>query len=103
MHTLLPLLPSSLQLHLVPAGRRLDFITASGSFAYVYRRCCPQDWQCVANNARSPFLDTSHLAPEAAPEYLILFRDAAGTTVGATSVVQAHPSGLPARPSWISL
>lgn len=103
MNTRTSALTAPLQLHLVPAGRRLDFTTANGCFAYVYRRCRAQGWQCVANNARSPYLDTTHLDSEAAPEYLIRFRDAAGAIVGATGVVQAHPIGLPARPSWISL
>ncbi|GGG57682.1 hypothetical protein [Hymenobacter glacieicola] len=92
-----------LQLHLVPAGRRLDFPTTTSSFAYVYRRCQHHGWQCVARNACSPFLDTTSLEPEAAPEYVIRYRDASGATLGVTSVVQAHPAGLPARPNWVSL
>ncbi|UOQ77691.1 hypothetical protein MUN84_03175 [Hymenobacter sp. 5516J-16] len=92
-----------LHLHLVPAGRRLDFTIKAGSFAYVYRRQANQEWKCVARNACSPFLDTSVLEPEAAPEYVIRYRDASGATLGVTSVVQAHPVGFPARPNWVSL
>lgn len=92
-----------LQLHLVPAGRRLDFTTTMGRFAYVYRRCQHQGRQCVARNACSPFLDTATLEPEAAPEYFIRYRDASGATLGATSVVRADPVGFPAWPNWVRL
>ena len=94
---------ASLRLHLVPAGRRLDFDTAPGQYAYVYRRCQNQSWQCVAHNACSPFLDQAPLAPEAAPEYVVRYRDAAGTPVADTSVVRADPAKLPGSPSWFAL
>ncbi|RPD47852.1 hypothetical protein DNI29_10470 [Hymenobacter sediminis] len=94
---------SSLQLHLVPAGRRLDFTPAPGCFAYVYRRCQLEGWQCIAQNARSPFLDTSALPLGTAPEYVVQYQNGAGALMGATPIVQAHPLALPVGPSWVSL
>ncbi|KUG08375.1 hypothetical protein ASU33_09395 [Solirubrum puertoriconensis] len=90
-------------MHLVPAGRRLDFDTSPGSYAYVYRRCRNQQWQCVAQNACSPYLDQAVLEPSAAPEYMVYYRNADGTTTAETTVVRADPAGMPISPSWINL
>ncbi|GAB2794066.1 hypothetical protein HNQ93_003828 [Hymenobacter luteus] len=92
-----------LQLHLVPAGRRLEFTTKAGCFAFVYRRCQQEDWQCVACNARSPFLDMAVLPPGAAPQYVVRYHNAAGAPLGATAMVQSHPVAMPVRTSWINL
>lgn len=94
---------SSLQLHLVPAGRRLDFTPVSGCFAYVYRRCQQEGWQCIARNACSPFLDTDILPLGTAPEYVIQYQNKAGALAGASPIVQAHPVAMPAGPSWVNL
>lgn len=98
-----PTLPPDLQLHLVPAGRRLEFTTDAGCVAFVYRRCQQEDWQCVARNAHSPFLDTTVLAPGAAPQYVVRYHNAAGQPLATTAVVQSHPVAMPARTSWINL
>jgi hypothetical protein len=98
-------LPSSLflQLHLVPAGRRLDFEAPAGHYAYIYRRCQGQEWECVAQNARSPFLDLSPLDAKAVPEYMVRYRNANGATTANSSVVCADPAQLPCGISWISV
>lgn len=94
---------AALQLHLVPAGRRLDFATIPGQFADVYRRNRSQSWQCVAQNACSPFLDLGPLTPGDTPEYRVHYRDTQGSVTAVTPVVQAHPGSLPAVTSWINL
>lgn len=78
-----------LQLHQVPAGRRLDFAQVPGCYPYVYRRCHYQAWECVARNAHSPFLDGTPLPTDAPTEYVVLYCDAAGGVAGATAIVQA--------------
>ncbi|WP_162910470.1 hypothetical protein [Hymenobacter oligotrophus] len=92
-----------MHLHLVPAGRRLDFEITPGNYAYVYRRCRNQQWQCVAQNACSPYLDKAPIDPQAAPEYVVRYRNAAGTVTAATPVVRADPAGLPGGPNWTNL
>ncbi|UYZ63691.1 hypothetical protein [Hymenobacter weizhouensis] len=92
-----------LQLYLVPAGRRLDFTTPPGQYAYVYRRLPQQAWQCIAQNACSPFLDRTALPMGAVPEYQVRYRNAAGTIVALSTPVQAIPASLPASPNWTSL
>ena len=93
-----------LQLHLVPAGRRLDFSTAPGQYAYIYRRSKQQhDWQCVAHNACSPYFDRGHQPGADTLEYCIHYRDANGTVTARTPVVQAAPARLPARIGWLNL
>ncbi|UYZ59542.1 hypothetical protein [Hymenobacter latericus] len=94
---------SAIQLHLVPAGRRLDFNVSPGNYAYVYRRCRNQEWQCVAHNACSPYLDKAPIEPSAAPEYMVHYRNADGTVTAATDVVRADPAGMPRTTSWINL
>lgn len=93
----------ALQLHLVPAGRRLDFDIPAGHFAYVYRRLPRQAWQCIAHNACSPLLDRHPLPAGVAPEYQVRFRNAAGELVSSSAVVQAAPAGRPASPAWTSM
>ena len=101
---MLTLAPSAtLHLHLVPAGRRLDFPTPEGQFAYVYRRGRNQSWQCVARNACSPYLDRSSNQSGTTYEYMVQYLDTAGDVIHKTPIVRAAPSGLPASPSWISL
>jgi hypothetical protein len=93
----------TLQLHLVPAGRRLDFASIPGQFADVYRRSRNQSWQCVAQNACSPFLDRVPLTPGDTPEYRVHYRDSKGFVTATTPSVQAHPLSLPAVTSWLNL
>jgi hypothetical protein len=101
---MLTLSPSaSLQLHLVPAGRRLDFSTAPGQFAYVYRRSRNEQWQCVAKNACSPYLDRTPSTPGATHEYMVQYMDATGAVINKTPIVRAAPALMPATPSWINL
>jgi hypothetical protein len=93
-----------LQLHLVPAGRRLDFATAPGQYAYVYRRNQQEpEWLCVAHNACSPFFDRSLQPGEDTVEYCVDYRDADGAITARTHVVQAAPARLPARIGWLNL
>jgi hypothetical protein len=86
---------AALQLHLVPAGRRLDFEILPGYFAYVYRRHNQKAWQCVARNACSPYFDHSAAPAHAQPEYVVCYCDAAGTIKAATSIVAAPPANFP--------
>jgi hypothetical protein len=92
-----------LELHLVPAGRRLDFPTPLGQFAYVYRRGRNQAWECVARNACSPYLDRTVFSSDVTHEYRVQYRNTLGRVVSTTPVVRAAPAMLPASPSWISL
>ena len=96
-------LSSSLQLHLVPAGRRLDFAHAPGCYAYVYRRNHYRPWECIARNASSPYLDRTPLPVGAPTEYVVLYQDVAGTVVAASLIVQATPAQLPAAPALLGL
>lgn len=93
----------TLQLHLVPAGHRLDFSTVPGYYADVYRRSRNQPWQCVARNACSPFLDRVPLMPGDTPEYRVHYRDTTGSVTSITPAVQAHPLSLPPATSWLNL
>ncbi|SNR61151.1 hypothetical protein [Hymenobacter mucosus] len=100
----MPTSPSfRLHLHLLPVGRRLDFSVRAGLFADIYRRCNQGNWQCLAYNAHSPFVDHAPLAPDALPEYRIRYRNALGQLTATSPIQQVHPVGLPAGPSWISL
>ena len=101
MLTLAP--TATLQLHLVPAGRRLDFSISPGQFAYVYRRGRGQQWECVARNACSPHLDRMPVSPDATYEYLVQYRDASGLVTSKTPIVRVAPAMLPASPSLVSL
>ncbi|OON66458.1 hypothetical protein [Hymenobacter sp. CRA2] len=92
---------AAVQLHLVPAGRRLDFPVAPGQYAYVFRRAPHEPWQCVAHNACSPYLDRS--PANGVIEYMVHYRDAAGTLVTTTAVVRANPALLPVRIDTTSL
>ncbi|TGD79670.1 hypothetical protein [Hymenobacter wooponensis] len=104
MKTMLTLAPTAtLHLHLVPAGRRLDFPTPAGQFAYVYRRGRNQSWQCVARNACSPYLDRTSNLSATTHEYMVQYLDTNGEVIQKTSIVRAAPAGLPVSPSWISL
>lgn len=96
-------LSTFLQLHLVPAGRRLDFTQAPGHYACVYRRChyCP--WECIAHNASSPFIDHSLLPLGAPTEYVVVYHDAAGHVTAATAIVAATAAQLPAATSVLRL
>lgn len=96
-------LSASLQLHLVPAGRRLDFTMPPGHYAYVYRRCHYCAWECIARNARSPFIDHSHLPVGAPAEYVVLYHDAAGSVTAATAIVAATTAQLPTPTSVLRL
>ncbi|WP_375433949.1 hypothetical protein [uncultured Hymenobacter sp.] len=82
---------AALQLHLVPAGRRLDFECVPGCFAYVYRRQHQQAWQCVARNACSPYFDYSLIARDSQLEYVVCYCDAAGNIKAATAITAATP------------
>lgn len=93
----------SLQLQLMPAGCRLDFAQGSGHYAQVYRRSHYGAWQCLARNARSPFIDRSALPPGAPTEYVVLYHDADGRTTGATSIVAATAAQLPRTASVLQL
>ena len=101
MLTLTP--PATLELPLVPAGRRLDFPTSPGQFAYVYRRGRNQSWQCVARNACSAYLDRTPNQAGTTHEYMVRYVDTTGHVIHTTPIVRAAPAGLPASPSWISL
>lgn len=96
-------LSASLRLHLVPAGRRLDFAQEPGQYAYVYRRChyCP--WECIARNARSPFIDPGVLPVGAPAEYVVLYQDAAGHVTAATAIVAVTMAQLPTATSVLQL
>jgi hypothetical protein len=89
MLTLAP--TAALQLHVVPAGRRLDFSLLPGRFAYVYRRSRGQQWECVARNACSPYLDYTPILPETSCEYVVQYRDAQGTVASQTPIVRVAP------------
>ncbi|HEX8426889.1 hypothetical protein [Hymenobacter sp.] len=91
MFNLTPEPSASLQLHLVPAGRRLDFDMVPSCFAYVYRRQHQHAWQCVARNACSPYFDRSSLSDDSQPEYVVCYCDAAGTIKAATSIAATPP------------
>jgi hypothetical protein len=86
---------AALQLHIVPAGRRLDFDSVPSCFAYVYRRQHQQDWQCVARNACSPFFDRTPIAKDSQPEYVVCYCDAAGTIKAATSIAAVPAAATP--------
>ncbi|MCC3160628.1 hypothetical protein LJ737_25545 [Hymenobacter sp. 15J16-1T3B] len=88
-------LSSSLRLHMVPAGRRLDFAQVPGHYAYVYRRSRYAPWECIAHNARSPFVDSAPLPVGAPTEYVVVYQDAAGHVTAATSIVPALSAQLP--------
>lgn len=96
-------LSASLQLHLVPAGRRLDFAQAPGHYASVYRRCHYGPWECMARNASSPFIDSSVLPLGAPTEYVVLYHDAAGHVTAATAIVAATAAQLPTPTSVLRL
>ncbi|UPL47668.1 hypothetical protein [Hymenobacter sublimis] len=83
-----------LQLHLVPAGCRLDFPRQAGRFAYVYRRQANQEWKCIAHNACSPHIDRTVPTGSGRIDYLVCYCDAAGTITEATPVVQTYPAPL---------
>ena len=87
---------AALHLHLVPAGRRLDFEGVPGCFAYVYRRQHQQAWQCVARNACSPYFDRSPVTRDAQPEYVVCYCDAAGNIKAATAIAATPPATTPA-------
>lgn len=82
----------TLQLYAVPAGRRLDFSLLPGHFAYVYRRSRGRQWECVARNACSPYLDYTATSPETRYEYVVQYRDAHGTVASQTPIVRATPA-----------
>ncbi|WP_139920863.1 hypothetical protein [Hymenobacter sp. DG01] len=82
-----------LQLHLVPAGCRLDFARLSGRFAYVYRRQANQTWKCIAHNACSPHLDRTVPTTGSVIEYMVCYCDAAGNITDSTPIVQAPQPG----------
>ncbi|RPD47863.1 hypothetical protein DNI29_10525 [Hymenobacter sediminis] len=77
-----------LQLHLVPAGCRLDFSRMPGLFAYVYRRQTNQPWLCIAHNACSPHIDRAVPAGTGLIEYVVCYCDAAGNITATTPIVQ---------------
>ncbi|GGF26844.1 hypothetical protein [Hymenobacter cavernae] len=79
-----------LKLHHVPAGRRLDFTTQPGRFAYVYRRRDYQEWQCVARNACSPYLDVTFIPADTLTEYVVCYCDAGGNITATTPIVHAQ-------------
>lgn len=83
---------TDLQLHLVPAGCRLDFARLSGRFAYVYRRQANQTWKCIAHNACSPHLDRTIPSTGSVVEYMVCYCDAAGNITDSTPVVQTQPA-----------
>ncbi|GAB3226205.1 hypothetical protein GCM10027346_08300 [Hymenobacter seoulensis] len=87
----------ALQLHEVPAGRRLDFDTPRGLFAYLYRRYGQQPWQCIARNACSPHIDHTPLPSYTIPEYVVCYCDAAGDIKAATRIASAAFSEVPGR------
>jgi hypothetical protein len=86
---------AALQLHLVPAGRRLDFEILPNYFAYVYRRQNQNEWQCVARNACSPYFDHSPVPATSQPEYMVCYCDAAGTIKAATAIAATPPATFP--------
>jgi hypothetical protein len=88
---------SVLHLHLVPAGRRLDFARRPGSYAHVYRRHDYADWQCIARNACSPFIDPSPLPPGTPTEYVVLYYCPGGQVTAATPIVPVGPQRALAR------
>ncbi|RAK70578.1 hypothetical protein [Hymenobacter edaphi] len=96
-------LSSSLQLHIVPAGRRLDFAQVPGHYAYIYRRSRSAPWECIAHNARSPFIDRCPLPPGALTEYVLVYHDAAGRVTAATGILQAMPAQLPPAASLLEV
>ncbi|WP_324677507.1 hypothetical protein [Hymenobacter sp. GOD-10R] len=83
----------TLQLHQVPAGRRLDFSTQPGRFAYVYRRSDYGGWQCIARNACSPSFDNSFAAAGSVVEYMVCHCDASGNITATTPIVQVQLVG----------
>jgi hypothetical protein len=85
----------TLQFHQVPAGRRLDFSTQPGRFAYVYRRSTYGGWQCIARNACSPYLDASFAPAGSLVEYMVCHCDASGNITATTPIVQAQLAGAP--------
>jgi hypothetical protein len=89
MLTLAP--TATLQLHVVPAGRRLDFSLLPGHFAYVYRRSRGRQWECVARNAHSPYLDYMPTSPDTSYEYVVQYRDAQSSVVSQTPIVRVTP------------
>ncbi|MBX0289076.1 hypothetical protein K3G63_01425 [Hymenobacter sp. HSC-4F20] len=91
-----PTATTDLQLHLVPAGCRLDFTRQPGRFAYVYRRQVNQAWKCIAHNACSPHIDRTLPASGGTVEYMVCYCDAAGNITEATPIVQAQ---LPSQPA----
>ena len=84
-----PMSDLTLKLHQVPAGRRLDFITTPGRFAYVYRRQDYQQWQCVARNACSPYFDSAAVPAGIVLEYVVCYCDAGGDITATSPIVQA--------------
>lgn len=87
--------PLDLQLHLVPAGCRLDFSRLPGLFAYVYRRQANQPWLCIAHNACSPHID--RVIPTGADlvEYVVCYCDASGNIAATTPIVQTTAAPQP--------
>ena len=85
----------TLQLHQVPAGRRLDFNTQPSRFAYVYRRHGYTEWQCVARNACSPHLDSTFVPAGSSVEYMVCHCDAGGNITAVSPIVQVQLAGAP--------
>ena len=67
------MLPAFLRLTSLPTGRQSVFTETSQPVAHVFRRVggAAGPWQCLAVNARSPYLDTDVFAPGTALEYYV--------------------------------